>query len=84
MKEAMTKRDAIGEHTCDTCPFWHNPLGSDIGLCIRQPYPFQVGVAPVSPIANPTKPGQVVPVIKGLFMMMGAKEGCGQHPHRLS
>jgi hypothetical protein len=81
----MQKHNAIGKYTCDTCPFWHNPQGLPIGLCLREPpKPLMIGMAPSSPLARPGPGMDIQPVIRGYFPTCGAKDGCGQHPRRFN
>jgi hypothetical protein len=84
-------KDAIGMNKCESCRFWHNPSKHPVGVCIRNPpTPFVLGMAPVSALVDPKRPGaEMQPIIRSYFPVIAGHEGCGQHesieqPHSLS
>lgn len=67
---------------CGTCRFWMSPDQKG-GICRRNPpTPILLGLAPASPIANPGKQQQGVPVTQAFFPQMSARGWCGEHQTR--
>ena len=81
------KRDAIGEHKCATCPFWHNPKGLKIGLCIAEaPQVIYLGMMPVAPSAlvKPDRPPEMLPRTLSAVPETSGDFGCARHPSRFN
>jgi len=74
-------KDAIGIHQCKSCKFFHTPgTMKEVGVCVRfPPTPFIMGMAPASPLVDPTKPQQARPIIHAYYPMVEEASGCGEH-----
>jgi hypothetical protein len=81
--------DAIGNCTCDSCPYWHNPLAQQFGICIYDPPQMVfVGLQPVQQAIVDPKAAmggqQAMPIVLPYSPPRGPKDGCGRHPKRYS
>jgi len=78
-------KDAIGNCTCKTCAYFHQPVPGPAGLCIwGPPTPVFMGMAPVAPgpLVDPSKPTQLQPMVNSYFPIVQQDAGCGRHPER--
>ena len=81
------QRDAIGDHKCKTCKFWHNPKALPVGMCIADtPQVIFLGMFPANPsiLAKPNQPMDLLPRTLSCVPETAADFGCAKHPDRFS
>jgi len=80
----VTAHDAIGEEKCKFCRWWHNPKAQPMGCCVApgRLQGFLLGMAPASPIANPSGQQGVTPIVRGFFPTTAPDDGCGDWKSR--